>query len=37
MRRIAERLVEQAFGRGCIAQCRQQEVDGGAAGIDRPI
>ena len=37
MRRIAERLAEQSLGRSRIAQCRQQEVDGGAAGIDRPI
>src|SRR5271166_5073598 len=37
MRWIAERLAEQAFG-GCgIAQRREQEVDGGAGGIDGPI
>ena len=29
MRRIAERLAEQAFGRRRIAQRRQQEVDSG--------
>jgi hypothetical protein len=34
MRRIAERLVEQALGRRGMAQRRQQEVDGGASGID---
>ena len=37
MRWIAERHAEQAFGRGCIAQRRQQEVDGGTCGIDGPI
>src|SRR6202140_5445781 len=36
MRWIAERLAEQAFGRGGIAQRRQQEVDGGTGGIDGP-
>ena len=37
MRRIAERLAEQAFGRSGITQCRQQEVDGGARRIDGPV
>jgi hypothetical protein len=37
MRWIAERLAEQAFGRGGIAQRRQQEVDSGTRGIDGPI
>ena len=37
IRWIAERLAEQTFGRRGIAQCRQQEVDGGTGGIDGPI
>src|SRR5208337_1325669 len=37
MRWIAERLAEQTLGRRGIAQCRQQEVDGGTGGIDGPI
>ena len=37
MRWIAESLAEQALGRRGIAQCRQQEVDGGTSGIDGPI
>src|SRR5271155_4102557 len=37
MRWIAERLAEQTFGCRGIAQCRQQEVDGGTGGIDGPI
>ncbi len=37
MRWIAERLAEQAFGCRGIAQCRQQEVDGGTGGIDGSI
>ena len=37
MRWIAQRLAEQTFGRGGIAQRRQQEVDGGTRGIDGPI
>ena len=34
---VTERLAEQPFGRCRIAQRRQQEVDRGAAGIDRSI
>src|SRR5271170_632653 len=37
MRWIAESFAEQAFGRRGIAQRRQQEVDSGTRGIDRPI
>src|SRR5271156_3908014 len=37
MRWIAESLAEQSFGRSGIAQRRQQEVDGGAGGIDGPV
>jgi hypothetical protein len=36
MRWIAESLAEQAFGRGGIAQRREQEVDSGTGGIDGP-
>ena len=35
MRRIRQRLAEQAFGRSGIAQSREHEVDRGAGGIDR--
>ena len=34
MRRIRQRLAEQAFGRSGIAQPREHEVDRGAGGID---
>jgi hypothetical protein len=37
MRWIAECLAEQTFGRGGVAQRRQQEVDSGTGGIDGPV
>ncbi len=37
MRWIAQRQAEQAFGRSGIAHRRQQEVDGGAGGIDGSV
>ena len=37
MRRISERLAEQAFGRSGIAQAREHEVDRGAGGIDGSV
>jgi hypothetical protein len=33
---LLKRLAEQPFGGIGIAQCRQQEIDGGTCGIDRP-
>ena len=37
MRRISERLAEQAFGRSGIAQAREHEVDRGTGGIDGSV
>ena len=37
MRRIRQRLAEQAFGRSGIAQPREHEVDRGAGGIDGSV
>ena len=37
MRRISERLAEQAFGRSGIAQAREHDVDRGAGGIDGSV
>ena len=37
MRRIRQRLAEQAFGRRGIAQAREHEVDRGTAGIDGSV
>ena len=37
MRRILQRLSEQAFGRRGIAQSREHEVDRGAGGIDGSV
>ena len=37
IRRIRQRLAEQAFGRSGIAQPRKHEVDRGAGGIDRSV
>ena len=37
MRRISQRLGEQAFGRRGIAQAREHEVDRGAGGIDGSV
>ena len=37
MRRIRQRLAEQAFGRSGIAQAREHEVDRGAGGIDGSV
>ena len=37
MRRVSERLAEQAFGRCGIAQSREHEVDRGTGGIDGSI
>src|SRR5215471_12878764 len=37
MRWLAESLAEQAFGRCGIAQRRQQEIDSGTGGINRPV
>ena len=37
MRRISERLAEQACGRSGIAQAREHEVDRGAGGIDGSV
>ena len=37
MRRIRQRLAEQAFGRSGIAQPREHEVDRGAGGIDGAV
>ena len=37
MRRISERLAEQAFGRRGIAQPREHEVDRSAGGIDGSV
>jgi hypothetical protein len=37
MTSVTQRLTKQPFGRIRVAQRRQQEIDGGTAGIDRPI
>ena len=37
MRRISERLAEQALGRSGIAQAREHEVDRGTGGIDGSV
>ena len=37
MRRLRQRLAEQAFGRSGITQARQHEVDRGAGGIDGSV
>ena len=37
MRRIRQRLAEQAFGRSGIAQPREHEVDRGSGGIDGSV
>ena len=37
MRRIRQRLAEQAFGRSGIAQPREHEADRGAGGIDGSV
>ena len=37
MRRISERLAEQAFGRSGITQAREHEVDRGTGGIDGSV
>ena len=37
MRRISQRLTEQAFGRRGIAQAREHEVDRGSGEIDGSV